>query len=125
MSTKPNSQATLLIAAACLALLVVVCGGGAVLFFAMTWRVKDAAERIHAEKAEAAKRMTREEFRKLLVGKTKDEVIAAVGRPEQTSDGVMSLWSYYDRTVDPVTGKVDAVAHVHFDRSGVVVRVNY
>lgn len=67
----------------------------------------------------------REEFRQAILGKTPEQVIAAVGKPDSTQDssGDQS-WYYRKRTKDPVTGKLDSVAQVIFER-GVVVRVNY
>jgi hypothetical protein len=57
----------------------------------------------------------RKEFRKLLVGKTPDDVIAAVGGPDSTSqDGDRIKWTYRKRTIDPATGQVDAAIFVHF-----------
>lgn len=50
--------------------------GGALYFFATK------------ASAPAKKTYTREEFRSLVVGKTKEEVIAAVGRPHATQSGV-------------------------------------
>lgn len=71
------------------------------------------------------KTYTRDEFRKLVVGKTPDEVIAAVGRPDSTQDsGRDPTWYYDSRTRDPVSGKIDFHAQVIF-QDGKVVRVNY
>jgi outer membrane protein assembly factor BamE (lipoprotein component of BamABCDE complex) len=67
----------------------------------------------------------RAEFKRLLLGKTPDEVLAAVGKPETTSEQERrSVWYYRDRTRDPVTGKVDFQAMVVF-RDGVVDEVVY
>lgn len=67
----------------------------------------------------------REEFRKALLGKTPDEVIRAVGRPEDTTDdGGRQMWTYRGRTKDPVTGNVDSAAFVHF-KGGRVSSVDY
>jgi len=67
----------------------------------------------------------RKEFRKLLVGKTPDEVIAAVGGPDSTSqDGDSIKWTYRKRTIDPATGQVDAAIFVHFT-DGKVSNVDY
>lgn len=72
----------------------------------------------------------REEFRDLLLGKSPDEVLAAVGRPESTQDtrhafvGHQQNWYYRNVTRDPVTGEVDRSVQVNF-RNGVVVSVNF
>jgi outer membrane protein assembly factor BamE (lipoprotein component of BamABCDE complex) len=68
---------------------------------------------------------TRNEFRNLVVGKTGDEVLRAVGKPESTQDmGSGQYWYYREMTKDPVTDKIDASAQVIFE-GGRAVRVNY
>lgn len=67
---------------------------------------------------------TRDEFRKLVVGKTPDEVIAAVGKPDDTSESGSVSWTYMYRTKDPITGKTDVSAIVVFE-DGRVDRVRY
>lgn len=81
------------------------------------------------ERTDANRRPTRAEFRERVVGKTPDEVIEAVGRPDSTAenDGPFfrsARWEYRRRTVDPATGRVDPVARVEF-RNGVAVGVDY
>jgi hypothetical protein len=67
----------------------------------------------------------REEFRAMLLGKTQDEVLEIVGKPESTSDsGDLSSWHYKRITKDPVTDKIDSIVFVHFDR-GRVSSVDY
>jgi outer membrane protein assembly factor BamE (lipoprotein component of BamABCDE complex) len=79
-----------------------------------------------APKAPAVKKYTRAEFRELLVGKTPDEVIAAVGKPDDTAEiGGQKVWYYSDRSADPVTGKPDVLANVWFGSDGRVERVSY
>ncbi len=72
--------------------------------------------------ATVAKKPTRDEFRKLVMGKTKDEVAAAVGKPKRTNDDPDS-WVYEDVTIDPVSGKVDSLIWVYFEQ-GRVSKVN-
>lgn len=73
----------------------------------------------------ANKLYTRDEFRKLLVGKTADEVLQAVGKPDSTSETALgAYWYYRHKTTDPVTGQTDANAQVCFS-NGQVVRINY
>ena len=63
--------------------------------------------------------LSRDDF-ELLVGLTADEVLRAVGRPDQTgSTGGLDYWTYYNRTRDPVTGRTDAIAVLHFSAAGV------
>lgn len=73
------------------------------------------------------KPISRTEFSKLIVGKTPNEVIAAVGKPDTTqssSDGGNAYWYYNGRTFDPVNGKIDSDAQVIIIR-GIVDHVNY
>ena len=49
--------------------------------------------------------MTREKFRQAVIGKTQEQVIKAVGKPDQTMDYNMgSVWYYMDKVTDTVTG---------------------
>lgn len=73
----------------------------------------------------AAKRWTRDEFRALVMGKTKDEVIAAVGKPDKTQEDRTAEYWYYDkRTYDPVAEKNDNRVQVVF-KDGIVTGVNF
>jgi hypothetical protein len=70
---------------------------------------------------------TRQRFREMLLGKTMDEVIAAVGQPDHTqevgTDPSSCTWYYNNRATDPVTGKVDVAVQVVFEH-GKVTGVN-
>ena len=75
----------------------------------------------------ATKLYSREEFARLVTGKTPDEVIAILGKPEstrQTSDGPSESFRYEYRTYDQITGKTDYSVHLYF-RRGVVASVSY
>ena len=67
---------------------------------------------------------TRDEFRRLVIGKTPDEVTAAVGEPDETlQDGGVARWTYRDRvTTGP--GKGAATPVVIF-QDGRVAEVTY
>ena len=68
---------------------------------------------------------TREKFRELVIGKTPDEVIAAVGKPDRTVESGTAVFWYYDaRTTDPATGQADKKAQVVI-RNGKAAEVNY
>ncbi len=68
---------------------------------------------------------SREEFDALVVGKSEEEVIRAVGTPHKTSDGPdYRFFSYFKRTRDGVTDKVDADATIIF-QDGKAERVSY
>lgn len=114
------------------AILVIVCGGGSIAMALMFWtgaRVITAPTTMTPDtlpgKVEATVYM-REDFRKLVLGKTPAEVIAAVGRPDSTGDisGVGAMWYYKNRTKDSVSGKLDTSAQIVFS-NGVASHVNY
>jgi hypothetical protein len=68
---------------------------------------------------------TRQEFRDLVMGKTPDEVIAAVGAPDHTAtDEFGTFWHYRARTTDAVTGKTDPNTRLEF-KDGRVSEVNF
>jgi len=68
-------------------------------------------------------------FRRAVLGKTKQEVIQAVGRPDRTSDwgkigrDNISYWKYDDKTLDAASGKVSS-ASVEF-KNNVVEDVTF
>ena len=70
--------------------------------------------------------MTRNEFEaKLVVGMSEQEVIAAIGTPDSTSEnGNLKFWYYKQKTVDPITGKVDSSIQVCF-KNGKYSDTNY
>jgi hypothetical protein len=72
------------------------------------------------------KLLMRADFEAKVLGKTADEVLAAVGRPDSTQEGTgrSPVWYYKNRTVDPVTGKTDWMIQVVF-ADGRVDRVNH
>ncbi len=77
-------------------------------------------------KAEEKKTYTRAELWALLVGKTKSEVIAAVGKPHETKEREAgNYWMYKQLTVDPVSGKVDYLTWVRFSADDTVRAVDY
>jgi hypothetical protein len=86
-----------------------------------------AADNRGPAKAEAeVKRVyTRAEFRVLVLGKTPDEVIKAVGNPDRTSESGVAVFWYYDaRTTNPATSRTDSKAQLVV-RDGKVAEVNY
>lgn len=75
--------------------------------------------------ASAKKTYTRAEFKALVVGKTPEQVIAAVGKPDSTQESsIGQTWYYRETTVDPITGKADATAQLVFE-NGIVDRINF
>jgi hypothetical protein len=149
----------LVVGGALLALLLVI-GAGA-LFFARTAAVRqeavaarddeskrvglgdeEAARRgkeLARERGGAAKAYTRAEFSRLVTGKTGDEIIAAVGRPDETRknvpgetkrDGVIvtethDWFIFRDRVLNDETGKPFWSAEVRFNAKGRADRIDY
>jgi len=131
--SRSGASPVLIVALILGSVLLVVVAGCAVLGFAFTRAVQVADEAVQAEaearpdaaKGETKRVYTRQEFRELVMGKTPDEVIAAVGKPDRTADDDNSqVWRYDERTRDPVTGKADDNTHVYFE-NGKVTRVSY
>jgi outer membrane protein assembly factor BamE (lipoprotein component of BamABCDE complex) len=128
---RQSSNATVIVLIVVVAVLLVVVVACGALFF-LGWRTADRLEEmadVRAEQAKAkaviqpagekvgdSKRIyTRDEFRKLVMGKTPDEVIAAVGKPDHTQKGEPgTFWYYTERTRDPATGKMDRNARLAF-----------
>lgn len=102
------------------------CGGlGVVLMATWTTARPPAATPSGPAVTAAAKKYTRKEFETLVMGKTEDEVLAAVGKPSSTSNNGGALrWYYSDMTIDPVTSKPDVYIQVCFER-GKVNLINY
>jgi hypothetical protein len=66
--------------------------------------------------AKAQKTYSRDEFERLVKGKSADEVIRLLGRPEQTARSEpWELWVYPNITYDSVTGKRDRSVSVFID----------
>jgi hypothetical protein len=68
------------------------------------------------------RKFTREEWKTMLIGKTPEEVIAAVGRPNRTreyTDETPHEWGYYNKVFNPVTAKYET-GEVIFHDSKVV-----
>ena len=68
------------------------------------------------DREDKSRKYTREEFKQLVIGKSRDEVIALLGTPKTTPQlGGVDLLEYPGRTTDPVTGKTDHNAQIAFD----------
>lgn len=85
-----------------------------------------AADTPTAKPTRSSGRLDRVAFRSLVIGKSRDEVRAAIGKPNSTLGiGGTDAWEYTRRTVDPVTNKIDDVAQVIFDESQTATDVNF
>lgn len=103
--------------------ILLLCGGVTAFGVYMLYGVGKA---VQEARPTHAKRFTRDEFREMLMEKTKEEVIAAVGRPEYTTEpGSGHYWRYGNITYDPVSGKTDASAYVRFNSFNKVAAVDY
>lgn len=65
------------------------------------------------------KRMSRDEFKQAVMGKTQQEVMRIIGKPATTltvatMEGECEVWMYNRITVHPVTEQVDMTANVRF-----------
>jgi hypothetical protein len=70
-------------------------------------------------------RMSRDAFRAAVMGKTTDEVIAAIGRPDKSADsGRWLTLTYKSRTHDALSGNADDAAFVQI-QDGRVVQVGF
>ena len=88
---------------------------------------EEAARKIAAEEAKKPKIYFRSEFKDLVLGKSKAQVIANVGRPDSTSessDSRKSYWNYKRRTMDVISNTIDSVVIVAFE-FGVASAINH
>jgi hypothetical protein len=127
---RPSGTSPVLIVGLVLgALLVLLVVGGLVLMVSF-WAAPDGGRPPAAAQAagpvDTTKRIyTRGEFKELVIGKTPDEVIAAVGKADRTVESGTDVFWYYDaRTTNPATGEADKKAQVVF-RNGKAAEVNY
>jgi hypothetical protein len=149
---------------------VVVCGGGLAFMFMARTAVREQqvavaeqqaaiaeanAAEVRAEAANAgavkggpgaAAVLSRKEFEAAVRGKTKDEVVAAVGRPDETRELVpepggagrpggrgkgdlaadrFDWWEFRDRVRDEAAGKPYAAVRVRFGADGTADRIEY
>jgi hypothetical protein len=68
---------------------------------------------------------SRLEFSRLVLGKSEEEVIEAVGRPDETTeDDDARYWHFKNRTLDPLTQERDTDVQVVI-KGGRVTNINY
>ncbi len=92
----------------------VLIAGGSAATTATAKAMQDEKEKRDAEKAKSLK--SRASVEASLMGKSQDEVLKMLGRPNQTSDGNISRrWDYDATTLNEVTGKPDRKMVIEFD----------
>jgi hypothetical protein len=82
----------------------------------------EAADRIAANKA-----LPREQFRNLILGKTPDQLVALLGKPDYTQDTELTgtLWYYKNVAPDPASGKRATKVQLSFDSFETVKDANF
>ncbi len=66
-----------------------------------------------------AKLPTRDEFRAKWIGKTKNEVLAGLGKPTRTIEVEgRQIWYYGPMAYDPISGKTDSSVSISFPIDG-------
>jgi outer membrane protein assembly factor BamE (lipoprotein component of BamABCDE complex) len=68
---------------------------------------------------------TRDQFKSLFIGRSKEELVKRLGEPNSTGkDGDDEYWHYHERTQNPADGSLDDDAMVTM-RKGVVLRITF
>ena len=81
----------------------------------------------NAKRPDRTKVYSRPDFRNLVAGKSPVEVIALIGRPDETGEGTggtIDRLNYNWLTYNPVTDKVDWLLTIWF-KGGVVANVHF
>lgn len=71
--------------------------------------------------SKSSKTPTRDEFRKMVMGKSESEVMDLLGRPQKTTE---DAWIYHDACIDPISNKIQPFTWLHF-ANGRVVKVSF
>ncbi len=73
----------------------------------------------------ANRNLKRDEFRNLVLGKSPEELVAAIGKPNSTQDTELGVFWYYENVAgDPVTGKRSMLVQITIE-NGRVTGVNF
>lgn len=76
--------------------------------------------------ANTSAKMTRDEFKAAYMGKTKDEVLKALGKPHRTNQNAEDSWTYQGRyTYDPISGRNDSSLVMWFNSAGLVQNIAF
>lgn len=102
--------------------LILACAGQAPKKPEAEAKPKDA----QADKDKQPKVRDRDAFKATIIGRTKDEVLELIGRPEKTSVPFSSeAWDYKGVSRDPIADRVDRTTTVWFNQAGTVERITY
>lgn len=89
---------------------------------------KKAQEEVSSERDQirANKNLPRDQLRALLSGRSKQQVLDAMGKPDETQDaeGIGELWYYRNAGVDTTTNRKSFQVQIVFE-SGTVTTVNF
>lgn len=116
-----GNRTALIVVLSVIGVLFVGCSGATALYYYV------AATAVRARPTEPAKKTwTRQEFRDMLMGKTKEEVLSLAGKPYETVEpGEGNYWMYDGITIDPINGKTDSLTWVRFNSFDVVAAVDF
>ena len=120
-ANPPGRSRLLLVASLVAGGLLVLCTGSCGIGLMSDGWLWNCAATGHASPKPA---VSRQQFERAVMHKTRDEVIDAVGRPDRTESECFgnpfgeayreSRWYYYRRTLDPASGREDPAAMVEF-----------
>lgn len=79
-------------------------------------QVPDGVSKQDIDQVTQPKYLTRDEFRNQLKYRSPATVIDLIGKPDSTSENSDIIFYYYNqRTIDPVTEKLDSTAQITFN----------
>lgn len=101
----------------------IVVGVGGVLFYGIMVPRKITPAPVEKSTDPKRQPIPREDLRKKVMGKTKEEVIELFGKPDRTHESDDS-WLYWNLATDPVSGKTDLMTYFYF-KNNKVTRVTF
>ena len=84
--------------------------------------VSDMSDSVDSESPEQSANYSRDELKEVLNNKTKDEVKALLGVPDETQElGGMKIWYYSGISYDADTGAADSMTQIAFQNERVIM----
>ncbi len=95
------------------------------------------AAKVEPKAGTPRKVISRKEFEAAVSGRTRDQITAVVGRPDDTKDNVpgqggvgrvtftYNWWYFWDRVANEATGKPYPIVAVRFNANGIADRIDY